>query len=308
MAKLKASEIAEVKGRGFLINRGTEFFSGRVVSPNTVFSAQDMKVMTEIAEKFGNGTLVPTARLAVEIPGIPYEKIQEAEAYAEERGLCFGGTGAKVRPVAACKGTTCIYGNYDTQGLAKKIYEQFYVGWKDVKLPHKFKIAVGGCPNNCVKPNLNDLGIIGQRIPHFKAELCKGCKKCSVEAVCPMGAAKVSDKKLHIDENVCIHCGRCVGNCRFDSITDGTYGFKIFVGGRWGKKISHGRALSKVFTTKDEAMDVIEKAILLFRERGLAGERFAVMIDRIGFETVEEALLRDDSLLERKEEILSREL
>ena len=98
------------------------------------------------------------------------------------------------------------------------------------------------------------------------------------------------------------------GNCRFDSITDGTYGFKIFVGGRWGKKISHGRALSKVFTTKDEAMDVIEKAILLFRERGLAGERFAVMIDRIGFETVEEALLRDDSLLERKEEILSREL
>lgn len=93
-----------------------------------------------------------------------------------------------------------------------------------------------------------------------------------------------------------------------DSITDGTYGFKIFVGGRWGKKISHGRALSKVFTTKDEAMDVIEKAILLFRERGLAGERFAVMIDRIGFETVEKALLRDDSVLERKEEILSREL
>ena len=55
-------------------------------------------------------------------------------------------------------------------------------------------------------------------------------------------------------------------------------------------------------------MDVNEKAIFLFRERGLAGERFAVMIDRIGFETVEEALLRDDSLLERKEEILSREL
>ena len=120
-----------------------------------------------------------------------------------------------------------------------------------------------------------------------------------------MGAAKVSDKKLHIDENVCIHCGRCVGNCRFDSITDGTYGFKIFVGGRWGKKISHGRALSKVFTTKDEAMDVIEKAILLFRERGLAGERFAVMIDRIGFETVEEALLRMIRYWNGKEEILS---
>lgn len=122
-----------------------------------------------------------------------------------------------------------------------------------------------------------------------------------------MGAAKVSDKKLHIDENVCIHCGRCVGNCRFDSIKDGAYGFKIFIGGRWGKKVSHGRALSKVFVSKDEAMDVIEKAILLFRERGIAGERFAVMIERIGFEEVERLLLGDDSLLKRKEEILARE-
>ena len=33
-------------------------------------------------------------------------------------------------------------------------------------LPHKFKIAVGGCPNNCVKPDLNDLGIVGQRVPN----------------------------------------------------------------------------------------------------------------------------------------------
>ena len=235
-------------------------------------------------------------------------KLEEFQEFVENAGMAIGGTGAKVRPVVSCKGTTCQYGLLDSFAISEEIHKHFYEGYHDVKLPHKFKIAVGGCPNNCVKPNLNDLGIIGQRIPHFKAELCKGCKKCSVEAVCPMGAAKVSDKKLHIDENVCIHCGRCVGNCRFDSITDGTYGFKIFVGGRWGKKISHGRALSKVFTTKDEAMDVIEKAILLFRERGLAGERFAVMIDRIGFETVEEALLRDDSLLERKEEILSREL
>ena len=37
------------------------------------------------------------------------------------------------------------------------------------RLPHKFKIAVGGCPNNCVKPDLNDLGIIGQRVPALRS-------------------------------------------------------------------------------------------------------------------------------------------
>ncbi|MFR3411755.1 MAG: 4Fe-4S binding protein [Coprococcus sp.] len=78
--------------------------------------------------------------------------------------------------------------------------------------------------------------LLGNEFLILKQSFVKDVKKCSVEAVCPMGAAKVSDKKLHIDENVCIHCGRCVGNCRFDSITDGTYGFKIFVGGRWGEE------------------------------------------------------------------------
>ena len=263
--------------------------------------------MADAAEKFGNGVLTFTTRQTVEIQGIPYENLEEFQKFVEDAGMSIGGTGAKVRPVVSCKGTTCQYGLLDSFAISEEIHKRFYEGYHDVKLPHKFKIAVGGCPNNCVKPNLNDLGIIGQRIPHFESDLCKGCKKCSVEAVCPMGAAKVSDKKLHIDENVCIHCGRCVGNCRFDSIKDGAYGFKIFIGGRWGKKVSHGRALSKVFVSKDEAMDVIEKAILLFRERGIAGERFAVMIERIGFEEVERLLLGDDSLLKRKEEILARE-
>ena len=304
---LSKEEEKRLKGLGFLNNKGTDNFSARILTVNGKVTAAQHRAMADAAEKFGNGVLTFTTRQTVEVQGIPYEKLEEFQKFVEDAGMSIGGTGAKVRPVVSCKGTTCQYGLLDSFAISEEIHKRFYEGYHDVKLPHKFKIAVGGCPNNCVKPNLNDLGIIGQRIPHFEAALCKGCKKCSVEAVCPMGAAKVSDKKLHIDENVCIHCGRCVGNCRFDSIKDGAYGFKIFIGGRWGKKVSHGRALSKVFVSKDEAMDVIEKAILLFRERGIAGERFAVMIERIGFEELERLLLGDDSLLERKEEILARE-
>lgn len=304
---LSKEEEKRLKGLGFLNNKGTDNFSARILTVNGKVTAAQHRAMADAAEKFGNGVLTFTTRQTVEVQGIPYEKLEEFQKFVEDAGMSIGGTGAKVRPVVSCKGTTCQYGLLDSFAISEEIHKRFYEGYHDVKLPHKFKIAVGGCPNNCVKPNLNDLGIIEQRIPHFEADLCKGCKKCSVEAVCPMGAAKVSDKKLHIDENVCIHCGRCVGNCRFDSIKDGAYGFKIFIGGRWGKKVSHGRALSKVFVSKDEAMDVIEKAILLFRERGIAGERFAVMIERIGFEEVERLLLEDDSLLERKEEILARE-
>ena len=50
---------------------------------------------------------------------------------------------------------------------------------------------------------------------------------------------------------------------------------------------------------------MIEKAILLFREQGKPGERFACTIDRLGFDNVEKQLLSNE-LLERKEEILSK--
>ena len=80
--------------------------------------------------------------------------------------------------------------------------QTFYEGYREVALPHKFKIAVGGCPNNCVKPDLNDVGIIGQRIPNVNADVCKGCKKCAIEAACPNKVAKVVDGKIQIDKNI----------------------------------------------------------------------------------------------------------
>ena len=79
---------------------------------------------------------------------------------------------------------------------------------------------------------------------------------------------------------------------------------RIYIGGRWGKKVAHGRYLDKVFTEKEEVLNVIEKAILLFREQGITGERFADTIARLGFENVQEQLL-SDKLLSRKQENLS---
>ncbi|MCI9075522.1 MAG: (4Fe-4S)-binding protein [Dorea sp.] len=304
---ISAADEKRVKALGFLSNKGTDNFSGRIITVNGKITAAQQKCIGEAAEKFGNGIVTFTTRLTIEVQGIPYDKIEDFRAYIAKEGLVTGGTGSLVRPVVACKGTTCQYGLLDSFGLSEEIHERFYEGYRTVKLPHKFKIAVGGCPNNCVKPDLNDLGIIGQRIPEFDEDCCNGCKKCSVEAACPVGAAKVVDGILEIDQDVCNNCGRCVGKCHFDAIEDGSYGYKIYIGGRWGKKVAQGQALSRVFTSKEEALDVIEKAILLFREQGQTGERFAKTIERIGFENVEKQLLAND-LLDRKQDILDAKL
>ena len=144
-------------------------------------------------------------------------------------------------------------------------------------------------------------------IPLFDEDECNGCKKCSVIEACPVNAVKLEDGVAVIDPDRCTNCGRCIGHCHFDALDEGKPGFKIYIGGRWGKNVAQGRALSKIFETKEEALDVIEKAILLYREQGKTGERFAQTIDRIGFENVEKQLLAND-LLDRKQEILDAEL
>ncbi len=65
--------------------------------------------------------------------------------------------------------------------------------------------------------------------------------------------------------------------------------------------------MGQVFTSEEELLDTVEKAILLFREQGKTGERFADTIARIGFEEVEKQLLSDE-ILERKQEILDAQL
>lgn len=297
-------EIKRVKSLGCLNNKGTDLFNIRVLTVNGKVSARQAKVLADAAEQFGSGELEFTTRMTVEVPGVHFNNIEPFREYIAQAGLITGGTGPLVRPIVSCKGTTCQFGLYDTFALSQKIHERFYLGYHSVKLPHKFKIACGGCPNNCVKPDLNDLGIVGKMIPTFDPALCKGCKKCRIEAGCPMGAAKVADGRLQMDKSICNNCGRCVGKCPFGAVTQGTPAFMVYIGGRWGKKTAMGRPLTKLFTSEEEVLNIVESAIVLFREQGIAGERFADTINRLGFENVERQLLSGE-LLERKDQIIS---
>ncbi|MBQ8027517.1 MAG: pyridine nucleotide-disulfide oxidoreductase, partial [Clostridia bacterium] len=184
-----SDEIKRVKGLGFLRNKLTEDkFNCRVLTRNGKLTAERAHNIIEAAEKFGSGEIALTSRMTVEIQGIPYSNIDEFCKFLDEAEIQYGGTGPRVRPVVSCKGTTCTFGLIDTFALADEIHEKFYTGMHDVKLPHKFKIAVGGCPNNCVKPDLNDIGIIGQLEPYFDADKCRSCKVCQVEKACPIKA------------------------------------------------------------------------------------------------------------------------
>ncbi len=290
--KLSAEEIKRVKGLGCLQDkRYDDVFNVRVITRNGKVTAEEQKKIAEAAERFGSGEVTMTTRLTLEIQGVPYDKIDAIREFLGEAGLETGGTGSKVRPVVSCKGTTCQYGLIDTFSLSEKLHDLYYKGYHDVALPHKFKIAVGGCPNNCVKPDLNDLGVIGQRVPEIDLSRCRGCKVCQVENACPIHVARLADGKIEIPEGSCNHCGRCIGKCPFGAVGESAVGYKVYIGGRWGKKTAEGRPLDKVFTSEEEVIELVERAILFFRDEGKSGERFADTIARLGFEYAQDKLL-----------------
>ena len=289
---LTPEQIARVKGLGCLRDkRYPDVFNVRVITRNGKITTDEQRAIAEAADLFGSGEVAMTSRMTIEIQGVKYDKIPDLVEFLGKHGLETGGTGPKVRPVVSCKGTTCTFGLIDTFSLSLKIHERFYVGYHDTVLPHKFKIAVGGCPNNCVKPDLNDIGVIGQRRIEPDLDKCRGCKTCAVSEKCPMKAASVVDRKVFKDPEICNNCGRCFEKCPFGAFNEASAGYKLCIGGRWGKKTAVGVPLNCLFTSEEEVLAAIERAILLFRDEGIKGERFADTVQRLGFDYVEGKIL-----------------
>ncbi|MDN5340311.1 MAG: hypothetical protein PWQ30_1420 [Euryarchaeota archaeon] len=273
------AEITKTRNPGVirLREKGTAAVRGRILAG--VMTAAQMAAISRIAEEFGDGTVGLTARLNVELPGIDRRNAGVVAERLRDAGIEPGSTGPTLRAVVACKGTVCRHGCYDTQGLARAIEERY--GGCD--LPRKLKISLSGCPNNCARVQLNDIGISGRRYPAYGVGECNGCGAC--EKVCREGAVRVDDDGVLYSEEACIGCGDCIAICPGGAIGVATEGLRLFLGGRSGRVLQVGTEADDLIA-KDEAVAVIGRLLEYFRENGLPGERFGEMMERVGEETV----------------------
>ena len=169
MEHFTKEQLQKAKEDGFFKLKGqNDLFAVRFAAPGGSFTASQTAAAAGLAERFGDGKLTVTSRQSIEIPGIHYEDIDEIKRIADSEGLERGVSGRRIRTVTACAGTYCIRGPYDTQALASELNELFYNGWRNEWLPGRFKICVGGCPNGCMKPSINDFGIEGRFVPAEK--------------------------------------------------------------------------------------------------------------------------------------------
>lgn len=151
-----------LKKRGFLRQRQDGFFVLRTRKLAGLYSQEQLVGLAAIADKYGHGIVHATTRQGLEIPFIRYEDIESVEFELKVFKIESGTSGPRLRPTTVCPGNNwCKQGLIDTFSLARRIEQE--LGFEcGMELPHKFKIAISGCPNACTRPQHSEIGIHGQ--------------------------------------------------------------------------------------------------------------------------------------------------
>lgn len=269
----------------------------RVRTPGGQVPSNILPILYEIATQYGDGKLHITTRQGFEITGIDYEdmpKVNEKIAPVIEQLQVHMGVNiedpregypaAGTRNISGCVGNRiCPYGNYDTTELARKIEAAIF--------PHDFhfKVAVTGCPNDCVKAHMQDFGIIGMGRVQYDPYYCVGCQACVTNCKKrATGALSMKNGKVVRDETKCVQCGECVVRCPMQAWTrHPEKRYKMVIMGRTGKKDPR---IAKQFieaVDEDSIIKIIQNTYAFVEEYitpGAVKEHVGYIVDRTGFQ------------------------
>ncbi|NKB15694.1 MAG: NAD(P)/FAD-dependent oxidoreductase [Sphingomonadales bacterium] len=125
---------------------------GGVTTPN------ELRAIADAADKYGARLVKVTGGQRLDLFGIRKEDLPDIWADLNAAGMVSGHAyGKALRTVKTCVGSEwCRFGTQDSTGLGIKIEQMSWGSW----MPHKFKIAVSGCPRNCAEATIKDVGII----------------------------------------------------------------------------------------------------------------------------------------------------
>jgi len=279
-------DITAFKKVGMIQQKQKEYFAMRLHVVAGDFTSLQMKKIAEIAEKHGKGQIHCSTRQGIEIHFVHHTNLETARLELESVGVTMGACGPRVRIVAGCPGElTCRWGIIDTKEIATRLDST----WFREEMPHKFKMAVTGCPHNCAKASENDIGVMGGIIPEWVEDSCSDCGLCV--NICPTNAIQMVDDKYVVDLRKCINCSICTASCPSGAWKIASRGYILWIGGTMGKIPRLATRLGDLIESKEHLYELVKNTIEYYRRMGRKKERFGHMIDRIGPEIVKEAIL-----------------
>lgn len=249
-------------------------------------TAAQLHGIAEVSTQYGKGMVHLSTRQGIEIHNVLSENLDRARVGLAAANVGMGACGPRIRIIVACPGSsTCRWGLIETKEIARYLDQQYF----GKELPHKFKISVTGCPNNCAKATENDLGIMGGVFPEWHNDTCTHCDSCIYS--CPRHAIAREGDRYAVKREDCILCGTCIAVCPASSWTAARRGYTLFIGGTMGKKPRFGTRIQDLIEEKERLYLLIQKAIGYYCTHGKARERFGHLMDRIGAARVKEEIL-----------------
>ena len=119
---------------------------------------RELRAIADVVEKYDAPMVKVTGGQRLDIFGIKKEDLPAVWADLNAAGMVSGHAyGKSLRTVKTCVGSDwCRFGTQDSTGLGVKVERMTWGSW----MPHKFKIAVSGCPRNCAEATIKDFGVI----------------------------------------------------------------------------------------------------------------------------------------------------
>ncbi|HMV37759.1 nitrite reductase large subunit NirB [Plasticicumulans sp.] len=121
-------------------------------------NARELRAIADAADKYNVRTVKVTGGQRIDLFGIRKEDLPKIWADLNAAGMVSGHAyGKSLRTVKTCVGSDwCRFGTQDSTGLGVKIEQMTWGSWT----PHKFKMAVSGCPRNCAEATIKDFGVV----------------------------------------------------------------------------------------------------------------------------------------------------
>lgn len=118
----------------------------------------ELRAIADVVEKYNAPMVKVTGGQRLDIFGIKKEDLPAVWADLGAAGMVSGHAyGKALRTVKTCVGSEwCRFGTQDSTGLGVKLERMSWGSW----MPHKFKIAVSGCPRNCAEATIKDFGVV----------------------------------------------------------------------------------------------------------------------------------------------------
>ncbi len=118
----------------------------------------ELRAIADVVEKYNAPMVKVTGGQRLDIFGIRKEDLPAVWADLNAAGMVSGHAyGKSLRTVKTCVGSEwCRFGTQDSTGLGVKLERMSWGSW----MPHKFKMAVSGCPRNCAEATIKDFGVV----------------------------------------------------------------------------------------------------------------------------------------------------